>query len=390
MEALRAKFDFADAYSAHFLLLPVTALAIGVLSYGAFWQSLALSILFPVLLFHCESRWQALGTALFYHLGASQALAMSAGQYYGGDLFFGMTIWTAGNTVNALIYAAFWHKSETIRLCTIPLAMLAVALPPLGVLGWTSPLAAAGVVYPGTGVAGLFFLLGLYTAIASRYRFFLKAFIALSIWTQFTYQPAKDEGWEGISTQLGQFAEDPRQDYQRQISLLEKIRISKKKIVVLPENVVASGWTEVSQKLWAQSLGSHKTALLGAKLIEFGDQSSRYNVLVAVTSSKVSLYKQRQPIPFSMWQPFTQGGYEASWFENPLLEVAGQKVAPLICYEAFLVWPIVQSALLGAERIVVVSNFWWARGKTIPTIQRSLVRAWSRLFSIPYTLAINT
>jgi len=39
--------------------------------------------------------------------------------------------------------------------------------------------------------------------------------------------------------------------------------------------------------------------------------------------------------------------------------------------------------------IVAVANDYWARGTTVPEFQRSAVRAWARLMSIPYVSATN-
>jgi len=39
--------------------------------------------------------------------------------------------------------------------------------------------------------------------------------------------------------------------------------------------------------------------------------------------------------------------------------------------------------------IVAIANDHWATGTTVPRFQLSAVRAWSRLFSVPYVSAVN-
>lgn len=57
------------------------------------------------------------------------------------------------------------------------------------------------------------------------------------------------------------------------------------------------------------------------------------------------IYRARMPVPVSMWPPWRSwvggsGGVRASFFADPIVEIASSRVVPLICYEQFLVWPI--------------------------------------------------
>ena len=111
--------------------------------------------------------------------------------------------------------------------------------------------------------------------------------------------------------------------------------------------------------------------------------------MIGLKGDHMQIYLQRQPVPISMWRPFSSDGYRAHWFENPVLKVGGEKIAPLICYESFLVWPVLESMLFGAGRIVAIGNYWWSDGKQIPAIQSTVVKSWSRLFAVPSTVAVN-
>ena len=116
-------------------------------------------------------------------------------------------------------------------------------------------------------------------------------------------------------------------------------------------------------------------------------------VALGRTGAKV-LYRQRVPVPVAMWQPWQPwlgltGGARATLFGAPVVGVAGQRTAPLICYEQLLVWPILQSALHHPDAIVAIANGWWAKDTSIPAIQLASVEAWARLFDLPLVIAFN-
>jgi apolipoprotein N-acyltransferase len=96
------------------------------------------------------------------------------------------------------------------------------------------------------------------------------------------------------------------------------------------------------------------------------------------------------PVPLTMWQPWASEGTHAYWFENPVVDVAGEHAAVLICYEQVIVWPIVFSMANRPTVVVAIANDWWAGGSTIPRIQENCVLAWCRLFGTPLVTATNT
>lgn len=79
------------------------------------------------------------------------------------------------------------------------------------------------------------------------------------------------------------------------------------------------------------------------------------------------LYRERMPVPVSMWQPWRGwigqgGGARAYLFANPIVELAGTRIAPLICYEQLIVWPVLQSMLHSTDIVVATGNGWWTAG----------------------------
>jgi hypothetical protein len=105
-------------------------------------------------------------------------------------------------------------------------------------------------------------------------------------------------------------------------------------------------------------------------------------------------YRERMPVPVSMWQPWLSllgepAGARADFFANPVVSVSGIRVATLICYEQLLVWPVLQSRLGSPDVLVAAANGWWTGGTNIVAIQIAATTAWARLFDLPLAMAIN-
>ena len=69
--------------------------------------------------------------------------------------------------------------------------------------------------------------------------------------------------------------------------------------------------------------------------------------------------------------------------------VGGRRIAPLICYEQLLVWPILQSMAHRPDLIVAIGNGWWTAGTSVAAIQKASSAAWARLFGLPLVVSFN-
>jgi apolipoprotein N-acyltransferase len=165
------------------------------------------------------------------------------------------------------------------------------------------------------------------------------------------------------------------------------------KIVVLPESALGP-LTPTVERYWIEALADLDVSVIaGAAAI---DGAGYDNVMVNIGPRVAEIrYRARMPVPVSMWQPWrawfgSSGGARATFFAEPVIEIAGHRVAPLICYEQLLVWPVLQSALRRPDAIAGIANAWWATDTSVPSIQIVSLKAWSRLFGIPLVTAFNT
>lgn len=276
------------------------------------------------------------------------------------------------------------------------LAAALMGLPPLGIVGWAHPLTAAGVLFPGSGWWGVAAAAAGLVAMTSRW--WLATAFALAgfwLWSAATWtSPSLPEGWTGVDLELGQsLGRDG--SLHRQFELLDAVKRKAgagARVVVLPESALGF-WTPTVERLWRDELrGSNVTVVAGAAIVGHDGYD---NVMVAASGESAAvLYRERMPVPVSMWQPWRglfggAGGARADFFANPVVELGGKRIAPLICYEQLILWPALQSALHKPDVIVASGNGWWTTGTSIVAIQKASAEAWANLFGIPLVMAFN-
>ena len=207
--------------------------------------------------------------------------------------------------------------------------------------------------------------------------------------------PVAPEGWFGIDTRFrcenGQYA-----DYAQQLETIGRVMEAagdNAQVIVLPESS-AGIWTPTTARLWSRALdGGDLTVIAGAIIV---DPSGYDNAMIEISGegSRI-LYRERMPVPVSMWQPWRAligepAGARAHFFDNPAVEIKGRRIAPLICYEQLVIWPVLQSALRNPDVIVATGNGWWTENTNIVAIQRASAVAWARLFSRPLIISFNS
>ncbi len=369
--------------------------------------TLPVAVLFPALWAMSPSRLTAVLVSAGYFLAASRGLPQGVSNFYAPDLWPGLLLWAAASLSFVGVHAALWkgqpeRKSpgEGRMVMAMAARYLAAAmlmgLPPLGITGWAHPLTAAGVLFPGWGWWGLVAMTAGLAMMTSRY--WPADAIALGgfwLWSAATWtSPNLPEGWKGVDLEQGQkLGRDSSLGYHR--DLIATVRAAageKTRFIVLPESALGF-WTPTVARLWSQGLqGSEVTVIAGAAII---GPSGYDNVMVAISAGEARiLYRQRIPVPVSMWEPWRAwtgqgGGARANLFGNPVVQTDSQKVAALICYEQLLLWPVLQSVLHSPTAIVATGNGWWTSGTSIVAIQNVSVIAWAKLFGLPVVKAFN-
>lgn len=406
------------------LLTCVAATGIGVgASFGS-TAGIALTCLIPAPVMLQWSRGTAYAVAVCYYASAAWPLVPAARNFFGPSppALDTLALWLVSSSALALPWAAVWTPHRNQVLWRVPVGLASSIVPPLGIIGWASPLTSAGLLFPGTAWIGLIATALLPAALITRPRAAsltaaVCVLLANSVWSI----PLAPSEWEAVNTHFGAIAHGgatPVGEFSAAEWLQQRALRSKARVIVFPETVVPM-WTEATDLFWQQTLArlraSGKTVVLGAGLprdvisarpIDFSadlavlhgrerppwrvhQAEAAYHNAAVIRGAQTALFFQRLPVPLGMWKPFTQAGAPLNLFGPGVAQIAGERAAVWICYEQFLTWPVLRSLLERPTVILAIANDHWATGTPIPHCQAAAVRVWSRLFRIPHLSAVN-
>lgn len=354
-------------------------------------------MLFPALWAFAPSRLVVATVSAGYFLSASRGLPQGVTNFYGSGFGAGIALWLAAASGFVLVHAALWTGrpgwGRALRYC---IAAVLMSVPPFGIVGWAQPLTAAGIVFPGWGWFGLAAgAIGLVVMTTRAWPITTLVLGGLCLWSTAAWTPPDmPQGWVGVDTNFrgegGHYA-----DFAQQHETIDLVRAAASdgaKIVVLPESA-AGIWTPTVERFWLRELASLDVIVnVGAIVV---DQAGYDNVMIEIAGEGARiLYRERMPVPVSMWQPWhgwfgNPAGTRAHFFANPIVNSGGFRVAPLICYEQLIIWPMLQSAFHTPDVIVATGNGWWTDNTSIVAIQQAAAEAWARLFGIPVVFAFN-
>lgn len=380
------------------ILLFAAATLLGVSAWSGDVLLLPLAVLFPWVWSQATSRKGAAMTAAAYFLAASRGLPQGIANFYGSGELYGYVLWITACSGFVLVHAACWtQRASWARPVRYAIVSVLMGLPPIGIVGWAHPLTAAGVLFPGWGWLGLFAtVIGILVVTTERY---LIAFAFMGwfwVYSSLSWtMPPEPKGWTGLDTVLSRSLgrRFDRQQHERLAAAVNEAAGRGATVVVLPESGLGL-WTPTVERYWRAALEETKvTIFAGATIVGPGGYD---NAMIAIhVTDGLSIYHQRMPVPVSMWQPWLgwigkSGGARARLFANPIVSVAGRRVATLVCYEQLITWPILQSMVHKPELIVATGNGWWTTETSIVSIQRASAVAWASLFKVPIVIAFNT
>ena len=387
-------------------LLIVAAFLIGYLSpslpepYAALWG------LIPLLALEAQSRTTSFLVSLSFYLALSRGIVPGAYVFFrDGSLIRALILWASSAVGLALPYALLYparYSSLAVRAACIVIAVLSSVFPPLGLIGWGSPIVAAGIFFPSLGWIGIILLLILYALAAMRR--FRRALILLAmalIPFMSLRQAPIPENWKGIDTAFGRLASgsgDFDEQFQRERQVFSKMLRMKREgeflsadVVLLPETLIGR-MNPTTRRRWQdflRDLDESKIFVIGAEI----PKGQKYdNVMAAFNDSERQTAIQRCPVPFSMYRPFSDFGANADIFslgENSIMTISGNRAGFLICYEQFLAWPFLTLMTLKPTLIAAPANFWWCRETSLPAVRNRTVKFLCALFGVPFVSSIN-
>ncbi len=378
-------------------MLVVAAAAIGLIAWSGEPRLLPAAMLFPALWAFAPTRLSAALIAAGYFLAASRSLPQGVGNFYGSGFAAGIALWIAASVMFVATHALLWTaRPGRARVIRYSLAAIMLSVPPIGIVGWAHPITAAGILFPGCSWLGLVAAAIGLLVMTTRFRpIAILTLGGLWIWSAANWtSPSLPQGWIGVDPKFGgsngQYA-----DYKQHLETINRVRESAgagASVIVLPESALGV-WTPTIERLWTRALADLDTIVYGGGAIV--DEAGYDNVMLELRGQGAAMrYRQRMPVPVSMWQPWldlvgTPAGARADFFANPVVAVGGLQVATLVCYEQLLIWPILQSALGSPDVLVAPANGWWTVDTDIVAIQNAASTAWARLFDLRLIVATN-
>ncbi|MEP3436084.1 MAG: conjugal transfer protein TraB [Hoeflea sp.] len=367
---------------------------VGAIAWSGEVLALPAAVLFPTLWAFAPNRFVAGLVALAYFLAASRGLPVGVSIFYASDMWVGLGLWLTASVLFVLVHSLIWtSKSGWRKPLRYALAWILMSVPPFGITGWANPITAAGVLFPDLGWFGLIAMAHTLSAMTTRawpiVALIVGAFVALSAkgWSE----PGPPEGWIGIDTHFSYTSPGQHADYAQHLATLALVQDAAKagaKNIALPESAFGI-WTPTTEHLWVSALQDLDVTVNGGAVIV--GAMGYDNVMIEVSGKGAHIvYRERMPVPVSMWQPWASGGARAQIFGKPTGRFAGTLVAPLICYEQLLVWPVLQSMFYEPSVIVATGNGWWTGDTNIVAIQKAAALAWASLFGVPLVIAFNT
>jgi len=350
-----------------------------------------LSLLYPFVYIHSRRRLDTL-SAVFYYASSTWPIIPGAQSFFqtGHHLGKPIAIWIAITALGSLPWILFYHR-RFLPLSAIA-ALLALALPPMGLVTVAHPLIATGLWFPGTRWFGLALPL---TLIAAHRRletplvFAVFILASLAVHARFA-RPVADPNIVAVNTKFSNGSGSGAQAAEHR---LQQIALDHPNaLVIFPESVIPD-WSGAHDARWASTfaqLNTQHTGILIGTTIPIPYTMANRNVLLSRGFTEHLSYVQRVPIPLGMWQlGESHRGFPLSLRFPAAIRVWNRRAGVLLCYEQMTFWPAVETMARDPEMLIAPSNLYWARDTSIPAIQHLAAQDWADLWAISLYEARN-
>lgn len=343
-------------------------------------------------------RWTAWLVMFGYYLGAGRGLFAGGGVFFADKGVFslsdGLLIWIGPALMLSAVWALLWGRASILLRSLI--AIILVAVPPVGIIGWGSPILAAGAWFPGMGFVGLLLMLlviGLMAKLARNNQdsytwWSVVSLVFVSLVCNSLYVSPVKSDWVGVNTTFG---DNHKQRSFKLISLVQDGLFEQTSSVAIWPEAAGGNW-DVNEAFLSDAsydlIQKNRSALLGGHRIVNG---MFVNVVDSVGMNAGIEWRSRMVVPLSMWRPWASNGekWTADWIGSGVKMFQGENVGVFICYEQVIVWPAVLTMIAKPSILIGVSNEWWSKGTAVPGAQKSSMGSWARLFGLPMITARN-
>ena len=371
-------------------LFAIAAL-IGGLGWGGNPALHFLALLYSFVYIHSRRRLDTL-SAVFYYASSTWPIIPGAQSFFqtGHHLGKPIAIWIAITALGSLPWILFYHR-RFLPLSAIA-ALLALALPPMGLVTVAHPLIATGLWYPGTrwfGLALPLILIAAHRRLETPLVFAVLILASLAVHARFA-RPIADLHIVAVNTKFGNESGSGAQAAEHR---LQQIALAHPNaLLIFPESVIPD-WSAAHDARWASTfaqLSAQRTGILIGTTIPIPNTQANRNVLLSRGFTEHLSYVQRVPIPLGMWQlGDSRHSFPLSLRFPATIRVWNRRAGVLLCYEQMTFWPAVETMARSPEMLIAPSNLYWARDTSIPAIQHLAAQDWADLWMIPLYEARN-
>jgi hypothetical protein len=350
-----------------------------------------LALLYPFVYIHSRRRLDTL-SAVFYYASSTWPIIPGAQSFFqtGHHLGKPIAIWIAITALGSLPWILFYHR-RFLPLSAIA-ALLALALPPMGLVTVAHPLIATGLWYPGTrwfGLALPLILIAAHRRLETPLVFAVLILASLAVHARFA-RPIADPHIVAVDTKIGNGSGSGAQAAEHR---LQQIALAHPNaLLIFPESVIPD-WSAAHDARWASTfaqLNTQHTGILIGTTIPIPNTQANRNVLLSRGFTEHLSYVQRVPIPLGMWQlGDSRHSFPLSLRFPATIRVWNRRAGVLLCYEQMTFWPAVETMARSPEMLIAPSNLYWARDTSIPAIQHLAAQDWADLWMIPLYEARN-
>lgn len=381
---------------------------VGWLSWGAD-SGVSRLVLLTLLPLGWGLAWSRLSAAMLmmgYFLAAARGLPGGTVLFfgYGTPVWAGVAFWVVACALLALPFVVLWSRGVVGRPWRFVAAVCVGVLPPLGLIGWVSPIAVAGILFPGLGWAGLALGLGVMMALVARSGKWVVVLAVMAVLANLIAVAGNVKapaGWRGVDTRLSKLLNGDSDDAGRILAGKRRVEWVKQfaasvpanSVWVLPETVLGpySGVSEFALMEVDEALSARGSRLLaGAELPQSDGRYLNAVVVLGAGDGEGRAAVQGIPMPVSMWKPWATNGAVADVFgHGGVVGVKGVRAGVLICYEQALTFSMLRMMWERPDVLVGVANVWWVSEPSIPAIQGQMLKTYGRLFGVGVVGAWN-
>ncbi len=371
------KKDSASVWKASFV-------ACGLIGFVACqWHELyILATVVIVLWAKASTRVEAYCYVLIYTICSTWVVVPAIIDYLSWGSGQAFILWAAAMPVIILPwYGLYRSDNKCLELRLLSLLVL-TWIPPIGLVQFASPFVGTSLLMPGFGwvsVAVGVVLVSLLIRLSTTYGWQLPALTLAVVIGLSSYisQPQRIPGWIAVNTavEVGGLNHTISGSLKALREVREVSERDRPAVAVLGES---TGGYSVSAAEMILGRVTESTVIIAGGRID-----TQQAVFKWTSNSSEIVYRQRV-------RPVLLGHMDGEREGNRTTIIDGIKVAPLICYEGAVPYPLASAMGQKPKAIVVMGNFNWSRNaRYFERVLRSHVSAWGRIFSVPTIVAVN-